>query len=143
MKMYKFIIIVFGMVALAGCSQNVSDTGPTQVSPTTDTSPIANATVRQMALPITLQAGNQAQLQWSASNPEPAYYDLLVTGDNGYSNNIRLDGTTLSYLDTNLTANVTYQYQLNAYDQQDNLITTYQSTARINVYSTVASDTVL
>jgi len=142
MKMYKFIIIVFGMVALAGCSQNVSDTGPSQVSPT-GANAVANTTAKQLVLSISLQAGNHAQLSWASINPAPAYYDLQVSGDNGYSNSVRLLGTALSYYDANLTANVTYQYKLQGYDQQGNLVSTYQNTARINVYSTVASDTVL
>jgi len=145
--MNKFITMMFGVCLLAGCSQNVSDTGPTQVSDTLGSnptsSPSSSITITQKSLSITLQAGNHAQLQWSSSSPAPAYYDLLVNGGNGFSNSIRLAGTVVSYVDSNLTANVTYQYQLNGYDQQGNLVNAYQNTARINVFSTVASDTVL
>ncbi len=148
------LAFILSLWLLAGCSQGASDAGPTNLVSTT--SAITNAatatnvaagavaqTVTVHPLSIILKSGNSAQLDWARLSTVVAYYELEVLGDNGYSNLHTIPGGKFRFFDTALTQNVTYTYWLRAYDLNKVHLHSYNSSVRINVYSSVASDTTL
>jgi len=132
---------LLSILIITACSQNATDEGPSTTA--TSDAPIAAGAIGVLPLGVTLQADNSALLEWVKDNSQTTYYDLQVEADNGYSNQHRITANQASFLDSNLMVNVTYSYTLQAYDQSNTLISTYQASARINVYATVSSDSVL
>ncbi len=151
-NLLAFLAILF----LSACQQGSNDEGPSISDITTVTnstgltstgdglmaggSLATTDSVDQFPLSITLQQNNSALLQWSDSPSQTVYFNLQVEGDNGYSNQHHITSDQVSYLDSNLMNNVSYTYTLSAYDQTDTIISRCQSSARINVYTTINSD---
>lgn len=126
-KRYMQYGFILASLVLASCGGG----GDAQTG--TDESLPPGSTLISKALRIEL-AGDSANLSWP-TNVQILSYHLTINGENGYQNYLEYPAGTTQHTEPMLAANVLYDFEITAFDVNNQALEQYRASARVNQFS--------